>query len=353
MFGNNNSEIFLPTKEDLEGTVKAIIRLQETFELDTHDFADGIINGIDYGTKMSASDCYTIGYQAFNLNLSYHSELWIQESLKRLPNEKVPTVSKAKVIDVLANLASRSGRFHSAIELAVLTHQHDAKELQGLEDWQRELIQKTRDEEQFKIKLFKRPEKTNKEQLYDTACKGQLLKSPAEQMELKCRYMTNNVEFLKIAPFKVEEVNIDPPILIFRDVIYDREIDELKVLARPKLKRAGIQSNNASEPQKAIIEDIRISQNAWLGANEYKVVAQIHKRIQDMTGLNMNVSEPFQMGNYGVGGHYHLHTDYFIEAIVNPGTGNRISTVLFYVSYRFLIVLSCISLALLIILSLV
>jgi prolyl 4-hydroxylase len=56
-----------------------------------------------------------------------------------------------------------------------------------------------------------------------------------------------------------------------------------------------------------------------------------------MTGLTMESAERLQVQNYGIGGHYIPHWDHQIKRI--PGysvkkihEGNRIATMLFYVS---------------------
>lgn len=53
-----------------------------------------------------------------------------------------------------------------------------------------------------------------------------------------------------------------------------------------------------------------------------------------MTGLTTATAESFQTQNYGIGGHYNLHWDHRLkhEAKFDHYTGNRIATVLFYVS---------------------
>lgn len=38
-----------PTKEDVIGSAVALVRLQETYQLDVAELASGILNGIKYG----------------------------------------------------------------------------------------------------------------------------------------------------------------------------------------------------------------------------------------------------------------------------------------------------------------
>ncbi|GMR44194.1 hypothetical protein PMAYCL1PPCAC_14389, partial [Pristionchus mayeri] len=55
-----------------------------------------------------------------------------------------------------------------------------------------------------------------------------------------------------------------------------------------------------------------------------------------MTNLEMETAEELQIANYGIGGHYDPHFDHArkeeTKAFEDLGTGNRIATVLFYMS---------------------
>lgn len=81
--------------------------------------------------------------------------------------------------------------------------------------------------------------------------------------------------------------------------------------------------------------DYRISKSAWINDIEHKVIQTISQRVQDMTGLSMKYTEDLQVVNYGIGGHYEPHFDFALSDDLNfeiAGLGNRIATVLFYVS---------------------
>lgn len=56
-------------------------------------------------------------------------------------------------------------------------------------------------------------------------CREELEPTPAARATLRCRYVTNDVPFLKIAPIKAEEASISPYIITFHDVLYDAEIE--------------------------------------------------------------------------------------------------------------------------------
>lgn len=71
---------------------------------------------------------------------------------------------------------------------------------------------------------------------YEKLCRGEVKTNPKELAQLKCRYVTNKSPFLKIAPLKLEEAKLKPYIVIYHDVIYDREIEVIKQMAKPRVK---------------------------------------------------------------------------------------------------------------------
>lgn len=76
---------------------------------------------------------------------------------------------------------------------------------------------------------------TPERKLYEALCRNEVHPPPKDTAGLRCRYITNDVPFLKIAPFKIEEAFHDPYIVIFHDVMYDAEIDFVKQMAKPRV----------------------------------------------------------------------------------------------------------------------
>jgi prolyl 4-hydroxylase len=84
----------------------------------------------------------------------------------------------------------------------------------------------------------------------------------------------------------------------------------------------------------------RISKSSWLQDRDHKVVQTLSNRVEDMTGMTSRTAEELQVVNYGIGGQYEPHLDHYpTEAAVKQqwNVGNRISTMLFYVSSFFLL----------------
>ena len=84
----------------------------------------------------------------------------------------------------------------------------------------------------------------------------------------------------------------------------------------------------------------------WLPDNSDAMIVALTHRLRHMTGLDQSLAEMLQIANYGLGGHYEPHYDMAMDDEVNPlntqQNGNRIATVLFYVSCpRICIVCRC------------
>ncbi|KAK3743420.1 hypothetical protein QZH41_011538, partial [Actinostola sp. cb2023] len=71
--------------------------------------------------------------------------------------------------------------------------------------------------------------------------------------------------------------------------------------------------------------------------NDENILKRVNRRTSIITGLNTgrNSAEALQIVNYGTAGHYEPHFDHAVEsysAILRQGMGNRIATVLFYMT---------------------
>ena len=80
---------------------------------------------------------------------------------------------------------------------------------------------------------------------FHSMCEGNLINSTIIDYKLKCRLQHHNVPYLKLGPFKMEELNQDPFIVSFKDFLYHEEIETLKSLAADNLKlsRVGLRDN--------------------------------------------------------------------------------------------------------------
>lgn len=70
---------------------------------------------------------------------------------------------------------------------------------------------------------------------FERLCTKEKVPSAEDQAPLRCRYEKSHSPFYRIAPMKVEEVSQDPYIVIFKNMVSDAEIEQIKEFARPRV----------------------------------------------------------------------------------------------------------------------
>uniref|UniRef100_A0A1A7YHK3 procollagen-proline 4-dioxygenase n=2 Tax=Iconisemion striatum TaxID=60296 RepID=A0A1A7YHK3_9TELE len=340
-----------PSDDDQTGAAKALMRLQDTYQLATDTISTGQLPGLSSVTSMhltlTVDDCYDLGKVAYSEADYYHTELWMAQALKQLDQgETSSTVDTVAILDYLSYSVYQQGELQRALDFTKQlleldpTHQRangnlkyfeyqlsKQKKVEGRED---EEEQKRRKESQGRHDDYL-PERNK----YEKLCRSEGIRmTPRRQSRLFCRYYDNDrhPRFV-IGPVKQEDEWDRPHIVRYHDVVSEKEMEKVKELAKPRLRRATVH-----DPQtgKLTTAHYRVSKSAWLGAFEHPVVEKINQRIEDITGLDVSTAEDLQVANYGVGGQYEPHFDFGRkdepDAFEELGTGNRIATWLLYMS---------------------
>ncbi|XP_058254516.1 prolyl 4-hydroxylase subunit alpha-1b isoform X2 [Hemibagrus wyckioides] len=342
---------YFPNDEDQKGAAKALIRLQDTYQLSANTISAGDLPGVVHKSRMTVEDCFELGKVAYSEADYYHTELWMAQALKQLDEGEDSSVDKVTVLDYLSYAIYQQGELDRALELTKRmlkldpTHQRANGNLKYFEvqlEKQRKAEAAAEGEKHDKRQVNKRdvqmklsndplPERKRYEQL----CRGEGVKmTQRRRSRLFCRYVDGNRNpRLLLAPVKQEDEWDHPHIVRYFDIISDYEIGKIKELAKPRLRRATVHDPATG---KLTTAQYRVSKSAWLTAYEHPVVERINQRIEDVTGLNMLTAEELQVANYGVGGQYEPHFDFGRkdepDAFKELGTGNRIATWLFYMS---------------------
>ncbi|XP_072368739.1 prolyl 4-hydroxylase subunit alpha-2-like isoform X2 [Scyliorhinus torazame] len=357
-----------PTDEDESGAAKALLRLQDTYRLDSESISKGRLPGAQHVSTLSVEDCFELGKIAYSDGDYYHTVLWMQQTLKQLEEGEASPVTQAEALDYLSYSVYQMGDMHRAVDLTKRliaidpTHVRAKTNLHYFKKSLEEEVKsdQTRDEEfyqsQSKKEVYMQPENYLTERdSYEALCRGEGIKmTTRRQRKLFCRYHNNNKHpRLIIAPLKEEDEWDSPRIVRYHEMLSDAEIEKIKEIAKPVLARATVRNSVTGILETA---NYRISKSAWLGDDEDPVVSRVNQRIGDVTGLEMETAELLQVANYGVGGQYEPHFDFsrrpfdsslatlgnrlatFLNYKEEPdafrelGTGNRLATMLNYMS---------------------
>ncbi|KAI6227577.1 Prolyl 4-hydroxylase alpha-related protein PH4 [Aphelenchoides fujianensis] len=330
--------IHYPDDEDVDGAALGLLRLQDTYDLQTADLANGYVADDWTGKALNAEDCFEIGRAAYNARDYYRCIEWMAEAEARLKVEGDRSrIRRADVLEYLAYALYQQGNTKRALALTkeLLKIEPYHPRAAGNVEWYSERMSP-----EELATLDDLPPITNvrslkydieEREVFEHLCRGDFKRDYAMEARTYCYYKKDR-PFLKLAPFKVEIVRYEPLVVLFKDVISDPEIAVIQRLATPKLRRATVQNAKTGELETA---SYRISKSAWLKGEEDVVIDRVNKRIDLMTNLNQVTSEELQIANYGIGGHYDPHFDFARNRGANPykaPTGNRIATVLFYMS---------------------
>ena len=92
MFEEVNKFHDLPGREDLSGAAEAIQRLQDTYQIETSDFADGKLlteqneKVPKNSPKLSTEDAYHLAQTAYMNENAYHTAVWARQAWNQYKN---------------------------------------------------------------------------------------------------------------------------------------------------------------------------------------------------------------------------------------------------------------------------
>ncbi|CAL8284234.1 unnamed protein product [Merluccius merluccius] len=348
---------YFPNDDDQVGAAKALMRLQDTYKLDTKVIASGDLPGGTHDSALTVDDCYDLGKVAYSEADYFHTELWMSQALRQLEEgQESAAIDAVTILDYLSYSIYQQGELERALDFTKQllkldsTHQRANGNLKYFEYQlakQRKVEDAGKEEEEEEEKGGREKREAGikgergtadylpERRKYEQLCRGEGIKmTPRRQSRMFCRYFDNNRHpKYVIGPVKEEDEWDRPHILRYHDIVSDTEMELVKQLAKPRLRRATI-----SNPITGVLETAhyRISKSAWLTSYEHQVVEKINQRIEDITGLDVSTAEELQVANYGVGGQYEPHFDFGRkdepDAFKELGTGNRIATWLLYMS---------------------
>ena len=76
-----------PAKEDYDGAITALLRLQDTYQLQPSSFTQGTLPGAVRSPKMGLSEVYDVGRHAYVNSDMFYTKTWMEETLKLYNNQ--------------------------------------------------------------------------------------------------------------------------------------------------------------------------------------------------------------------------------------------------------------------------
>ncbi|KAL6851552.1 hypothetical protein ACP4OV_020485 [Aristida adscensionis] len=139
------------------------------------------------------------------------------------------------------------------------------------------------------------------------------------------------VAVLRLGYVKPEVLSWTPRIILFHNFLSSEECDYLMAIARPRLRVSSILD---AATGKGVISDFRTSYGMFVNPGERNclVIQAIEKRISMFSQIPQENGEPMQVLRYEPGQYYRPHHDYFYDVFSLQYGGQRVATMLMYLT---------------------
>ena len=310
-------EMHTPQPNDLVGLIENLLRLQWMYEVRASHLANGHFGPhLTRARPLNLEQTFLMSHFAGELQFYSMENEWLVEILRRqqqdpaiasrdptLQNVFLGSQGKDLFRKILNHLLQRRQAIPAAFVAATMTqsfgyHEHSflgrgraglyqqcvVVENVGDMDWDNEVG--------ISFVHVVQKEKCREEVLHPSGF---------------CRYR-RPTHFHVIAPVEEEVLMQSPLIRLWHRAVTDREINTVIAHSSAHLDRATVIGKRGDY----VLDNTRQSQTHFI-SSEHPVYATLDKRLSQLGALpiNRNNSEQYQANNYGLGGFYHIHYDFF------------------------------------------
>ncbi|XP_031505150.2 probable prolyl 4-hydroxylase 3 isoform X2 [Nymphaea colorata] len=127
----------------------------------------------------------------------------------------------------------------------------------------------------------------------------------------------------------MEILSWQPRAFLYNNFLSRDECEHLINLAKPNLRRSSVVDSRTG---KSIPSRVRTSSGAFLKRGQDDIISRIEKRIADVSFVPVENGEGLQVLRYIVGEKYDPHFDFFHDSINTMQGGQRLATMLMYLS---------------------
>ncbi|KAI9201544.1 hypothetical protein LWI28_025097 [Acer negundo] len=126
-----------------------------------------------------------------------------------------------------------------------------------------------------------------------------------------------------------EIISWEPRAFVYHNFLSKEECEHLINLATPHMAKSTVVDSKTGQSKDS---RVRTSSGMFLRRGQDKIISNIEKRIADFTFIPAEHGEGLQVLHYEVGQKYEPHFDYFLDEFNTKNGGQRIATVLMYLS---------------------
>ncbi|KAI3797017.1 hypothetical protein L1987_39706 [Smallanthus sonchifolius] len=126
-----------------------------------------------------------------------------------------------------------------------------------------------------------------------------------------------------------EILSWEPRAFLYHNFLSKEECEYLINLAKPHMAKSTVVDSKTGQSKDS---RVRTSSGTFLRRGRDKIIRNIEKRIADFTFIPVEHGEGLQVLHYEEGQKYEPHFDYFLDEFNTKNGGQRIATVLMYLS---------------------
>jgi prolyl 4-hydroxylase len=126
-----------------------------------------------------------------------------------------------------------------------------------------------------------------------------------------------------------EVISWEPRAFVYHNFLSKEECEYLIALAKPHMVKSTVVDSTTG---KSMDSRVRTSSGMFLRRGRDKVIRAIENRIADYTFIPVEHGEGLQVLHYEVGQKYEPHFDYFLDEYNTKNGGQRMATLLMYLS---------------------
>ncbi|XP_001972834.3 prolyl 4-hydroxylase subunit alpha-1 [Drosophila erecta] len=300
-----------PTDMDLNDAINGIIALQQFYNLQPGDIANGLLLGQQYNASLSTLDCQALANACMNTNFDKYALNWYKTAVEHYNDDRDGQVYREvfgfKLPDLYINYTS--ALISKGFEGTAWNLLRDVSDIDATLWSLRKAV--------YDVRKIGIPDPTFPITPWIDVAGCQRV-WPTRQHQ-SCHYEKNTSDFLRIAPLKVETLSVKPHIVLYHDVIYDSEISKVKNISLPSLRSPSriLRAEDHNLKLAKIREDPR---------------SPLSLRIKDMTGEDVEEDTDLQIENYGICGFRFYHNDNLESQDQTAKLGDRLTSILFFMN---------------------